>query len=58
MLSVSVIWSNIEAIKKKALQNDHEVPQKSKNLCVTGLPYSFFGPIDCSVIKSVGEKEK
>ena len=32
MLSVSVILCYIEALNKLALQNDQEVPQKSKNL--------------------------
>ena len=30
VLSVYVIWCNIEALKKIVLQNDHEVPKKVK----------------------------
>ena len=54
MISVSVIWCNIEALKKKALQNDHEVLQIVKIFGRPFLPYSFF-QIDCSVIKTVFE---
>ena len=32
VLSVSVIWCYIEALKRIALQKDQEVPKKSKNL--------------------------
>ena len=52
VLSVSVIWCYIEALNKIPLQNDQEVPQKSKNLWVTGFTILVF-PIDCTVMKTV-----
>ena len=41
MLSVFAIWCKIEALKKIALQNDEEVPQKVKIFEWPVLPYSF-----------------
>ena len=55
MLSVSVIWCNIEAIliPNKIVFQNHEVPQKCKKSLSEQFYHTYFPPIDCSVIKTV-----